>query len=47
MGDDWRVCITFGDLREVMYEQALTRELSSRLGYQLEVKLDDNRWSAH
>ena len=44
MGDDWRVCIAFGDLREVMYEQALTRELSRRLGYQVEVKRDDNHF---
>jgi hypothetical protein len=34
-GDDWRVCIASGDLPELMSQQRLTRELGSRLGYQV------------
>jgi tetratricopeptide (TPR) repeat protein len=37
MGDDWRVCIEWGDLRELMSEQALARELSGRLGLRVKV----------
>jgi hypothetical protein len=35
-GDDWRVCIAWDDLPELMSQQRLTRELSSRLGYQVQ-----------
>jgi Tfp pilus assembly protein PilF len=37
--DEWRVCIAFGDRRQLMSrEQPLTRELSRRLGYQVRVR---------
>ena len=35
LGDDFRVCIASRDLPELMSQQRLTRELSSRLGYQV------------
>jgi tetratricopeptide (TPR) repeat protein len=36
--DEWRVCIAFGDRRQLTSrEQPLTRELSRRLGYQVRV----------
>jgi len=35
-GDDWRVCIASDDLPELMSQQRLTRELSIRLGYQVQ-----------
>ncbi len=39
-GDDWRVCIASGDLPELMSQQRLTRELSTRLGYQVTASWD-------
>ena len=40
LGDDFRVCIASRDLPELMSQQRLTRELSSRLGYQVKVGWD-------
>ena len=40
LGDDFRVCIASRDLPELMSQQRLTRELSSRLGYQVKASWD-------
>jgi hypothetical protein len=40
LGDDFRVCIASSDLPELMSQQRLTRELSSRLGYQVKTSWD-------
>ena len=40
LGDDFRVCIASRDLPELMSQERLTRELSSRLGYQVKVGWD-------
>jgi hypothetical protein len=56
MGDDWRVCITWDDLPELMSTQRLTRnaavlhgigltlELSRRLGYQVKLSWSNSRF---
>jgi len=44
MGDDWRVCIARRDLPELMSTQALTRELSRRLGSQVRVGCDHRQF---
>jgi tetratricopeptide (TPR) repeat protein len=42
--DEWRVCIAFGDRRQLMSrEQPLTGELSRRLGYQVRVSRSVNQ----
>jgi len=46
MGDDWRVCIARGDLRELMSQQALTGELTWRLGHE-EEDGDTGEWIWH
>ena len=48
LGDDFRVCIASRDLPELMSQQRLTRELSSRLGYQVKASWDKGQvvWSA-
>jgi hypothetical protein len=43
MGDDWRVCTAWGDPRDLISDTALTRELSRRLGYQVEVGWDNRQ----
>jgi hypothetical protein len=49
LGDDFRVCIASRDLPELMSQQRLTRELSSRLGYQVKASWVNGQvvWSAH
>jgi hypothetical protein len=48
LGDHFRVCIASRDLPELMSQQRLTREVSSRLGYQVKASWDKGQvvWSA-